>query len=140
NEAGFAAPRRSSRSVGQRTVTKREDEMRREDLPERGVVFWPVGNGDSVTILLGDDLRTGREAVIQIDLHHMTQAEDEADPHVAVVDALEEILPTGDDGRPYLSVFLLTHPDQDHCRGFADLLDRVTIGELWFTPRVFREA
>src|SRR5581483_11302937 len=45
-----------------------------------------------------------------------------------------------DDGRPYLSVFLLTHPDQDHCRGFADLLDRVTIGELWFTPRVFREA
>jgi len=38
-----------------------------------------------------------------------------------------------------LAVFVLTHPDLDHCQGFADLLKRVTIGELWFTPRVFRE-
>jgi hypothetical protein len=26
-----------------------------------------------------------------------------------------------------------------HCRGFADLLERATIGELWLTPRVFRD-
>src|SRR5262249_30477315 len=43
------------------------------------------------------------------------------------------------DGKPYLSCFVLTHPDEDHCRGFADLLKRVVIGELWHTPRVFRE-
>ena len=36
-------------------------------------------------------------------------------------------------------IFVLTHPDQDHCRGFQDLLKRVTIGELWFSPRIFRE-
>jgi hypothetical protein len=43
------------------------------------------------------------------------------------------------DEKPYLSCFVLTHPDQDHCRGFIDLLKRVTIGELWHTQRVFRE-
>ncbi len=51
---------------------------------------------------------------------------------------MEEHLPEVD-GKPYLSAFALTHPDQDHIQGFEDLLDRVTIGELWFTPRVFRE-
>ncbi|MGQ0823781.1 MAG: hypothetical protein ACT4OX_01915 [Actinomycetota bacterium] len=102
-------------------------------------MFWPVGNGDSVTILLGHDARVDRDVVVQIDLHHMVQAEDDSDPHVPVIDRLEEILPEGDDGRPYLSIFAMTHPDQDHCRGFAELLERVTIGELWFTPRVFRE-
>ena len=33
----------------------------------------------------------------------------------------------------------LTHADQDHCRGFADLLEAVSIGELWATPRLWRE-
>jgi hypothetical protein len=28
---------------------------------------------------------------------------------------------------------------QDHCLGFAELLDRVIIGELWATPRLWRE-
>jgi hypothetical protein len=27
------------------------------DLPERDVVFWPVGNGDAVTIAVDDDRR-----------------------------------------------------------------------------------
>jgi hypothetical protein len=52
---------------------------------------------------------------------------------------LVELLPTGSDGRPYLAGFALTHPDLDHCRSFADLLERATIGELWLTPRVFRD-
>ena len=41
--------------------------------------------------------------------------------------------------RPYLSVFVLTHPDKDHCLGFERLLKDVDIGELWFSPRIFRE-
>ena len=55
-----------------------------------------------------------------------------------VVDELAACLPKRG-GRPYLSVFALTHADQDHCRGFADLLEAVTIGELWATPRLWRE-
>lgn len=102
-------------------------------LPPQGFVFWPVGSGDSTTIAVGDDV------FMQVDLRHLTCAdEDDDDPRVAVIDHLEKILPQVG-GRPYLSVFALTHPDEDHCRGFADLLKRVTIGELWHTPRVFRE-
>jgi hypothetical protein len=36
-------------------------------------------------------------------------------------------------------VFALTHADLDHCQGFEDLLSKVTIGELWATPRLWRE-
>jgi hypothetical protein len=43
------------------------------------------------------------------------------------------------DGKPYLAAFGATHLDKDHIQGFADLLDRVTIGDLWFTPRVLWE-
>ena len=55
-----------------------------------------------------------------------------------VVDLLAETLPKVDD-EPYLAVFALTHADKDHCLGFADLLDKVRIGELWATPRLWRE-
>ena len=100
------------------------------ELPARGLVFWPVGNGDSTTIII--DSKT----CLQIDLNHIEKSEDDAT--WAVVDELIDRLPKVG-GRPYLAVFALTHPDQDHCRGFDRLLDEVDIGELWFTPRIFLE-
>ncbi|AND15259.1 hypothetical protein [Rathayibacter tritici] len=103
-----------------------------EGLPARGVVFWPVGNGDSTTVVV-DDL-----VVLQVDLHDMAKADDEATPEVAVVDRLIEALPVVD-GVPYLATFALTHADEDHCLGFADLVDQARIGELWSTPRLWRE-
>ncbi|MFT3931039.1 MAG: hypothetical protein QM709_12170 [Spongiibacteraceae bacterium] len=65
-------------------------------------------------------------------------AEDDDNEKIPLVDELVAKLPQRN-GRPYLSCFVLTHPDLDHCKGFEDLLKRVTIGELWHTPRVFRE-
>lgn len=103
-----------------------------EKLAQRGVVFWPVGTGDSTTIVVDDDV------VLQVDLHDMAKADEDDTPETAVVDRLVEALPQRD-GRPYLAVFALTHGDLDHCRGFEDLLSRVTIGELWATPRLWRE-
>ena len=76
--------------------------------------------------------------MLQIDLHDMTKADDDENPEVPVVDRLVEALPLVAD-RPYLSVFALSHADKDHCSGFADLLDKVEIGELWATPRLWRE-
>ncbi|MCB9808710.1 hypothetical protein H6770_05680 [Candidatus Peribacteria bacterium] len=102
------------------------------ELPNQGFVFWPVGTGDSTTICVDAD------TFIQVDLHHMECADEENDTHEAVVDRLVELLPVVN-GRPYLSVFVLTHPDLDHCQGFERLLQEVTIGELWFTPRIFWE-
>lgn len=102
------------------------------ELPKQGFVFWNVGTGDSTTIAITNGV------VMQVDLRHMVKAEDDDDPCCAIVDVLVEKLPTMN-GKPYLSVFALTHPDLDHVQGFKDLLSRVVIGELWFTPRVFRE-
>lgn len=101
-------------------------------LPSQGFVFWPVGTGDSTTIVVDD------EHVIQVDIHDMDLADDDDADVSAVVDRLVETLPQRD-GKPYLSVFVLTHADLDHCRGFADLLEKVTIGEIWATPRLWRE-
>ncbi len=103
------------------------------ELPERGVVFWPVGTGDSTTVVVDD------EHVVQVDLCDRAGA-DEDDAVVApVIDRLAETLPARD-GKPYLAVFALTHADSDHCKGFADLLDSdIHIGELWATPRLWRE-
>ncbi|MGW3993194.1 hypothetical protein ACWEF6_06870 [Amycolatopsis sp. NPDC004772] len=103
------------------------------ELPAMGAVFWPVGSGDSTTVVVSD------EVVMQIDLRDMAKADIEDNPETPVVDRLVEALPTNEHGDPYLAVFALTHADQDHCLGFAELLERVTIGELWATPRLWRE-
>ncbi|MDP9421366.1 MAG: hypothetical protein M3Q19_00780 [Pseudomonadota bacterium] len=98
-----------------------------------GVLFWPVGTGDSTTFVVREN-----DVIFQVDLRHIAKSEDEATDCSPVVDHLEELLPKVD-GKPCLSSFALTHPDQDHIQGFSELLDRVTIGELWFSPRIFRE-
>lgn len=95
-------------------------------------IFWPVGCGDSTTIAISDTEN------MQIDLNASALAEADDNEKIPLVDELVAKLPKRD-GKPYLSCFVLTHPDLDHCKGFKDLLKRVTIGELWHTPRVFRE-
>lgn len=102
-------------------------------LPKKGFVFWPVGNGDSTTIVIKEN-----ELIMQVDLRHCESADDDDSPMIPVVDELVRLLPKRN-GRPYLALFVLTHPDEDHCLGFKELLKKVTIGELWHTPRVFRE-
>jgi beta-lactamase superfamily II metal-dependent hydrolase len=106
--------------------------MAASSTPRRGIMFWPVGTGDSTTIVVDDD------HIVQVDLHDMAQADLDGAAVTPVVDELAACLPKRN-GRPYLAVFVLTHADQDHCRGFADLLEAVTIGELWATPRLWRE-
>jgi len=102
-------------------------------LPKIGFVFWPVGTGDSTTVVIKE-----KEVVMQIDLHHMEKSDDKEDPHVPIVDELVRLLPRKDN-RPYLSVFVLTHPDKDHIQGFEMLLKEINIGEIWHTPRIFNE-
>jgi beta-lactamase superfamily II metal-dependent hydrolase len=102
------------------------------DVEGPSFIFWPVGNGDSTTVVISDT------EVLQIDLNDKVMVEDDDNEHIPLVDELVAKLPRRN-GKPYLSCFVLTHPDQDHCRGFADLLKRVVIGELWHSPHIFRE-
>lgn len=104
------------------------------ELPEKKcVVFWPVGTGDCTTLVL----KPG-EAVMQIDLRHLVKADDQDESEWPVIDHLVQVLPQRN-GKPYLAVFALTHPDKDHIQGFAELLEKVLIGELWHTPKIFRD-
>lgn len=102
-------------------------------LPKRGFVFWPVGTGDSTSIVVKQN-----EINVQIDLRHMEKADDSKDPAWPIIDELVRLLPKKN-GKPYLSVFMLSHPDEDHILGFQELLKKVDIGEIWHTPRIFRD-
>jgi len=99
----------------------------------KAVIFWPIGTGDSTTLVL----KPG-EVVMQIDLRHLEKADDTEEPEWNIIDHLVNVLPKKN-GRPYLSVFALSHPDKDHIQGFAEFLAKVDIGELWHTPKVFRD-
>lgn len=102
------------------------------ELPTQGFIFWPVGTGDSTTV------KVNAETYLQVDIRHMAKSDKDDDPAWPIIDHLVEILPQVD-GRPYLSTFALTHPDQDHCQGFEQLSEQVDIGEIWLSPRVFQE-
>jgi len=102
--------------------------------PVPRVILWPVNCGDSTTVVISEGI------VMQVDLHDLDSSEENGSTAVPVLDRLEEMLPTGTDGRPYLAVAAFTHLDKDHCRGAAKLLARFNVGELWFTPRSFVEA
>ncbi|WP_029918475.1 hypothetical protein [Pelobacter seleniigenes] len=99
---------------------------------EKKVMFWPVGTGDCTSIVLAEDV------VLQVDMRCKEENGDQEGDGESLVDIFEENLPEVG-GKPYLAGFALTHPDKDHVEGFADLLSRVDIGEIWFTPRVFAE-
>lgn len=62
-----------------------------------------------------------------------------------------------DDGQPYVDSFLLTHPDQDHCRGLRKHFHlgplseynfsppegeelKIVMREIWSSPMIFRRA
>jgi beta-lactamase superfamily II metal-dependent hydrolase len=103
------------------------------DFPERGVVFWPVGNGDAVTIVVDES------TFVQIDVNHRKEHDNPDDPRVPVVDRLAELLPESPAGKPRLTVLAISHHDEDHCSGFARLIETIQVDELWITLRSFVE-
>jgi len=117
------------------------------------VTFFPVGNGDMTLISLGDTAGTN----ILIDCNIRGAADDPDDDTRDVAGDLRTRLKTDSDGRPYVDVFLSSHPDEDHSLGMqkhfhlASLSDyadddkptnekRIVIGEMWSSPIVFRRT
>ncbi len=50
---------------------------------KKGFIFWPVGTGDSSTIIIRPD-----DIVLQINLHHLSKSDNDDDPHCQIVDEL----------------------------------------------------
>lgn len=108
------------------------------------ITFYPVGNGDMTLI----KLESGR--TILIDVNIRTPGDGVRD----VAKDLRDALKTDKEGRPYVDVMVLSHPDQDHCRGLkaefhlgplSDYNDsgkpkKIVIREMWSSPLVFRRA
>jgi hypothetical protein len=117
------------------------------------ITFFPVSNGDMTLITLNDT----NETSILIDVNIRCVADDSADDTCDVAGELRKKLKKDDKGRPYVNVFVLTHPDKDHCTGLdkhfhLGLLDdyvdeppegeelKIVIREIWSSPIVFRRA
>ena len=117
------------------------------------ISFFPVANGDMTLIRLGD--KAG--STILIDCNIRVAADDPDDDTRDVAKDVRDRLKRDSKGRPYVDVFLTSHPDQDHCRGVQkhfhlgapkDYTDdkrpdnekKILIGEIWSSPIVFRRA
>lgn len=107
---------------------------------------FQVGNGDMTLI----SLESGRR--ILVDCKITLCADDPNDDAADVGTQLRDLLDRDGSNRLYVDVFLLTHPDQDHCAGLRrhfhlGLLsqwnshdDKIVIREMWSSPIVFRRA
>lgn len=108
------------------------------------IEFFPVDNGDMTLITLANG------QTILIDINIRTAADDESDETPNVASMLRNKLNRDNKGRLYVDAFLLSHPDQDHCRGLSKHFhlgnpdtwneddDKIVIREMWSSPIVFR--
>lgn len=107
------------------------------------ITFFPVGNGDMSLLKLRDSTH------VLIDCYLQDEA---TENRPTVANDLIKALPRDEKGRPYVDVFLLTHPDEDHCKGAAQYLHlndpddydddadqrKVFVREMWSSPLIFR--
>jgi len=108
------------------------------------IEFFPVGNGDMTLITL----ESGKKILVDINI----RKEGEVDEWVDVAELLHERLDRDGEERLFVDAFLLSHPDQDHCRGLLDHFhlgkpsdwvkkdNKILIREMWSSPIVFRRS
>lgn len=106
------------------------------------VVFYPVGNGDSVQVILHQGRR------ILFDFCHRNHSEDRDTPAIDLKKRLREELKAA--GRDYFDVVAFTHADNDHIQGSTEFFeleyaesckgkDRIKIRELWVPAAMLLE-
>lgn len=110
------------------------------------VTYFPVGSADMSLVQLENGF------TILVDCYLQEKA---TQNKPTVADDLYERLPRDDKNRPYVDVFLLTHPDQDHCKGAKEFLHldrpdkyndnpdsgvrkKIFIREMWSSPLIYR--
>lgn len=110
------------------------------------ISFFPVGNGD-MTLITTD---SGQRVLIDINIRAKPDTDDEPCPDV--LRELKDRLDGDEESGYAVDAMLLSHPDQDHCRGFRDHFylgpadkwspesGKIFVRELWSSPMVFRRA
>lgn len=112
------------------------------------IKYYPVDNGDQTLISLKD------RTTILVDCNIRQASLGSTDPKV--YDVKKDLLNSMQrrDGNPYVDVFILTHGDNDHCRGFKDHFyqgdpkkyseanrkaGQILVDEMWFSPMIAEE-
>lgn len=110
-------------------------------MADASITYFPVGNGDTTLIKLTDG------ATILIDSNIAAKDQEKYDVHRHLIGELRS-----ENGVPHLDAFILSHPDQDHIRGWSTYFfsgdparygdkdkkeGRIVVDEIWFAPRIF---
>ena len=108
--------------------------------------FYPVGNGDMTLV------QTEGSYKILIDMNIRADADNPDNDTPDVASNLRDKLTRDTAGRLYVDALLVSHPDEDHCRGlrkhfhlgppdkWSKSKDKILIREIWSSPMVFRRA
>jgi len=114
------------------------------------ISHFPTGNGDMTLLKIASN---NKYHYVLVDMHIRQNSEPDDDK----CDVLKELysrLETDEYGRPYVDVLILTHPDQDHIKGFDDNFHtgksdtyvlpkegengKIFVNEIWSSPIIFR--
>lgn len=125
-------------------------------MPKKSYTYqFPVGNGDMTLLVI---VSGGTRYTVLIDMNireFSNQENDNVDNSFCdVLAELRNLLETDSRGRLYVDVLVLTHPDNDHIRGFekyfhvgapSEYTDpdsgdfgKIFVREMWSSPIVFR--
>lgn len=112
---------------------------------EHTIKYYPVGNADCTLIKLDN----GKTIIVDCQiLEDITDGNGKQVMFDVKADLLSELKKDGS-GRPFVDLFISTHPHDDHCKGFGTNFyhgdvedydkdknkDQIIIEELWITPR-----
>ncbi|UEG49365.1 hypothetical protein LK994_12055 [Ferruginibacter lapsinanis] len=113
------------------------------------IKYYPVDNGDNSLIILED----GTSILVDCDIRQSSV--DSTDP--LIFDVKKDLLSSikKRDKNPFVDIFILTHGDEDHCRGFRKHFyqgdpkkyseknrdaNEIIIDEMWFSPMIAEES
>lgn len=112
------------------------------------IKFYPVCNGDQSLITLAD------KTTILVDCNIREKAKDGDEEYYDVHEDLLNSIQKDNNNIPFVDVFILTHGDQDHCRGFeknfyqgdpskysaTDKANKlIRVDAMWFSPMIAEE-
>jgi len=119
------------------------------DATKNTIKFYPVCNGDQSLITLED------KTTILVDCNIREKAKgDDEEEYFDVHEDLLNAIQKDKDKIPYVDIFILTHGDEDHCRGFKTNFyqgdpkkysdtdkknNLIRVDAMWFSPMIAEE-
>lgn len=113
------------------------------------IKYYPVSNGDQSLITLADKTTV----LIDCNIRETAKGDDDEKLYDVHKDLLESIQQDQNEV-PYIDIFILTHGDQDHCRGFKANFyqgdprkylkthkekNLIRVDAMWFSPMIAEE-